>query len=359
MDGKNILISTLNWGLGHASRSIPIIRELMNRNAHSIVLAADGDAFQMLSTEFPQLKIYKLPDINIHYLKGWLLPYGLFLNGLQLNQINKNEHKQITQIIETHNIDTIISDNRYGVWHPTTKNILITHQLTILPPKMFGFTSPILKYIIKRKIKPFTEIWVPDYIEFPGIAGILSHQSLQHSKMKYIGPLSRYYIKEKPSNEEVPSIVTIISGPMPFRQNLYDCLIEIFKNSNIQTTLFCTSDIVLTTEIPLIKVVVNASFNEINKALNQASMVICSGGYTTLMDLLAVQKKALIIPTPHQTEQEYIAKLHNQNPQFEFLKFDKIVELPEKLSLLEKRIFGNDINQNKPFLVENLDSIFR
>lgn len=359
MDGKNILISTLNWGLGHASRSIPIIRELVNRNTHSIVLAADGDAYQLLSSEFPQLKIYKLPDINIRYLKGWLLPYGLFFKGFQLNQINRNEHKQIAQIIETHNIDIIISDNRYGVWHPSTKNILITHQLTLIPPKLFGFSSAILKYIIKQKIKPFNEIWVPDYTEFPGIAGILSHQSLQHSNMKYIGPLSRYYIKENPSLVEAPSIVTIISGPMPFRQNLYNRLVEIFNTYSIQTTLFCTSDLDLTIEIPQINVKVNARFTEINQALNEASLVICSGGYTTIMDLLALQKKALIIPTPHQTEQKYLAKLHTQNPQFEFLQFDEILELPEKLSLLEKRVFVTENCPTKAQFTANIDSIFR
>jgi uncharacterized protein (TIGR00661 family) len=353
---KNILISTLNWGLGHATRSIPIIRELIACPNYTIFLAADGEAYNLLSKEFPSLQIFLLSDIKIEYLKGKLLPLGLLLKGISLNRVNKIEHKNVNDLVEKYKIDLIISDNRYGVWNKRTKNILISHQLSIIPPKIFSFTKPFFDKIIRKKIAHFDEVWIPDYAEFPGLAGKLSHVDNQHYNCTFIGHKSRYSIDNQ--NTE-GGIVCIVSGPMPFREQLLELIIEKCTEFNLNITIYSSLDIAVNNQNPLINIRLNATFEEINCALNSAEIIICSGGYTTIMDLMVLRKKAIIIPTPGQSEQEYLALLHCSNPQFLFTDYSKLHLLPKYIQELRNRKLELPIQQKAQSILSKVHAILQ
>lgn len=336
MEQKTILFGVLNWGLGHASRSIPIIHNLISNPAIKVILAADGDAYNMLSLEFPTLQIVRVEDIHVRYKSGKWLPFGLLITGIKLLNINRKEHKQATELVEKYDVDHIISDNRYGFWDQSIKNIIITHQLTLLPPKRFEFMEFLFRRIIKHRLAPFDEVWVPDLIQEPGIAGMLSHQPKAHPKIRYIGLWSRYC---KASVQPLIPLVAIVSGPMPFRKQLAEKLIQIAEKNSTPLTLY-TNNLQLNNPCKFVEVRQNASFQELNSALNRAEMVIASAGYTTIMDLIRLDKKAILIPTPGQTEQAYLAKINRNKMSIDFLQFHELDQLFDRIAQLKRETRG-------------------
>lgn len=312
MEKKTVLFAPLNWGLGHVTRSIPIIYSYLNNPDYRVVLAADGEAYKFLKMEFPNLEIFKIKDVQVSYLKGICLPFGILITGLKMIRVNANEHKAIQILIETEKVNLVISDNRYGVWSQNVKSVLITHQLNILPPKSFSFIKPFLKRFIKRKLEKFNEIWVPDMEEYPGLAGKLSHQQEMHPNIKYIGPQSRYFKVETTTKRLV---VAIVSGPKPFRNILAQRLIELAGQAKTSMEMYC-NDVEISSTSSMVKIIQNAPFSELNQVLNSAELVIASGGYSTLMDMVVLGKKAILIPTPHQSEQNHLAKINHANIRF-------------------------------------------
>lgn len=340
---KTILFGVLNWGLGHASRSIPVIRNLLSNSNVTVILAADGAAYNLLSKEFPFLPIERVEDVKIRYKKGVWLPFGLLATGIKLHLINRKEHRQVAALVDKYAIDVVISDNRYGFWNINTSNFIITHQLSVLPPNGFGFTAALFRKIIKHKLAPFTEVWVPDQKEEPGFAGILSHQPKAHPQIRYIGLLSRYFQNAECNTTPMP-LVAIVSGPMPFRKQLAEALIQLAEHRKTPLILF-TNNLQLKSSSKYMEVRQNTSFKELNQSLNQAEIVIASGGYTTIMDLWLLQKKAILIPTPGQTEQAYLAKTNQNRWPFVFLSFSQLPQLFEQIEQI-KRDLGNENSPN-------------
>ena len=129
MSGK-ILVAPLNWGLGHAARCIPIINELLKENFKP-VLASDGPALELLRREFPELETLELPSYNIKYSKKlWL---GLLLRVPHIIKTIIKEKKFIAGYLKHHQLEGIISDNRFGLRHPSVPSVYIS-QLD--PPKI-------------------------------------------------------------------------------------------------------------------------------------------------------------------------------------------------------------------------------
>ncbi len=316
MERKTVLFAPLNWGLGHTTRSIPIIYSYLNDSNYRVILVADGEAYDFLKMEFPNVEIFRIKDVHVSYLKGMWLPFGILFTGCKMMQVNAKEHKILQELVKTEKVDLIISDNRYGIWHKHVKSVLITHQLVVLPPKIFAFVKPILKWFLRQKLSNFSEIWVPDIEEFPGLAGKLSHAKKMHPNIKYIGPQSRYskieVIAKRP-------LVAVISGPLPFRQQLAERLVDISFRANAPMELYC-NNIEISNPSEKIKIIQNAPFLVLNEALNSAEIVIASGGYSTLMDMMVLEKNAILIPTPHQSEQNYLAKLHHEKIQFVYFE---------------------------------------
>ncbi|HHH50357.1 MAG TPA: glycosyltransferase, partial [Saprospiraceae bacterium] len=212
------MLAVLNWGLGHAARCIPIVKELQLQGAE-IILASDGNAMSLLEIEFPELTCLRLPAYNIKYDSTNMM----FTIAKQIPKIIsaiQKENLAVQKIVAQYKIDIIISDNRYGCYHQKTKNIFITHQINLLIP--FTPFEKIARWINKKRINQFDECWIPDFEGEDNIAGLLSHQhSLENTK--YIGNLSRM---QKLEVEKKYDVIVVLSGPEPQRSFLEKIIID-------------------------------------------------------------------------------------------------------------------------------------
>lgn len=310
LEQKSILITPLNWGIGHASRCIPIINALLKNN-FTPILASDGSALQFLKKEFPDLTYYELPSYNIQYAKN-----GLFLKLKLLFQIPKilktikEEQRVVQQIIEKENIKGLISDNRFGVRSANIPSVYITHQVQVLSGITTYFTSKFHQNIINK----FDECWIPDSAVHPKLAGKLAVAKKLTVKVRYLGVLSRFYFEEKSLSPIKNDLLILLSGPEPQRSLLEDKLIDAFKNST-KKIVFVRGIITEKEKKVNTKSITFKNYllqDELKKTIRESKIVIARAGYSTIMDLAVLQKKVFFIPTPGQSEQEYLAK-HLQN----------------------------------------------
>jgi uncharacterized protein (TIGR00661 family) len=300
---KRILIAPLNWGLGHATRCIPIINALIAYN-FEVIIASDGNALKLLKKEFPNLITLELPSYDIKYSKKELYFKLKFLKHLpRLFKIIKLEQKSIKNIIEDYKIDGIISDNRFGVYSQKIPSVYITHQLHVLSGSTTWLTSKIHQHIIKK----FNECWIPDTENKDNLSGKLGHLKQLSIPVKYLGILSRF---NTINTEKIYDVLVLLSGPEPQRTVLEDLLFKQIKN--FKGTVLFVKGTVEGNQTKLknghITLVNFMQSDELETAINQSDLIISRSGYTTILDLAKLGKKAFFIPTPGQSEQEYLAK---------------------------------------------------
>lgn len=304
---KNILVAPLNWGLGHATRCIPIINELIKNNYNPII-ATDGVALALLKKEFPDLLALELPSYHIEYAKkGKNFKWKLLQNSPNTINAIVSEKKVVKKWVSEYNLSGIISDNRLGVYSKKVPSVFITHQIRV----MSGKTTWISSKIHQKLIKKYTECWVPDVEGFPNLSGKLGHVKKFNVNLKYIGVLSRL---EKEVVPEIYDLMVIISGPEPQRTLLEEKLISEL-NEFSKPVLFVKGKVEAEQKVEKIDNIVFYNFmtsDELQKAFNCSNKVLCRSGYTTVMDLAKLEKKAFFIPTPGQFEQEYLAKLYHE-----------------------------------------------
>lgn len=297
------MIAPLNWGLGHATRCIPIINALL-KEGHRVVIASDGQALEILKKEFSELHTVPLPSYNITYSENAKdFKLKLFLQTGHIKKAIKAENKALQNYIKTLRIDAIISDSRFGMYSDQIPSIIISHQLTVLS----GKTTALSSFLHGRYLKKFDECWVPDYNNLENLSGILGRSKKINHSIKYIGPLSRM---KKESLPQKYSITAILTGPEPQRSLLEKILIEELKKYNGKVLLVqgIVDDEVERRQIGNIEIVNFLTTQELERCINQSGFIISRSGYTTIMDLAALQKKAFFIPTPGQPEQEYLAQ---------------------------------------------------
>ncbi|MDI9364183.1 MAG: glycosyltransferase [Flavobacterium sp.] len=221
----------------------------------------------------------------------------------------KNEHAWLNSIIDEHKIDIVISDNRYGLYSAKANCIFITHQLQIKAP--LGIVEKLLQKVNYQYIKHYNACWVPDFENDNNIAGALSHpKHLPQVPVHYIGPLSRFDVTINQKNKYAFCI--ILSGPEPQRTVLENIILQQIKKQNITSKIVLVRGLPNALETPVVPenvtVFNHLSGNNLGNVFAQSQYLICRSGYTTVMELLALQKKAILIPTPGQTEQAYLAK---------------------------------------------------
>ena len=302
MNRGSVLVAPLNWGLGHATRCIPIINEL-EASGFRPVIASDGIALELLKKEYPNLKHYHLPELNIKYAKqGVWFKFKIFTQLSQLTQCIRKEQKVLKEIIERENLVGIISDNRLGLFHPKIPCVIISHQLNVLSGNTTWLTSKMHLQFIKK----YTECWVPDLEGTPNLSGKLGHTKTKGLKIKYIGILSRFK-KRKVVIEN--DILIVLSGPEPQRSLLEERLIDKLKEVPKKIILVRgkVEDVQTTSKIGNITVHNFKKAKALEDLILKSEAIIARSGYTTLMDLAKLDKKGLFIPTPGQTEQEYLA----------------------------------------------------
>ena len=333
---KNILVAPLNWGLGHATRCVPIIRLLQQEGAN-VIIGGDGMALNYLQKEFPELKSVFIPDLKVKYPKsgGYMLYFALRLPQLYTHV--KKENAYLKKLARDLMLDGIISDNRYGLFHRRIPCVIITHQLYIKTPAF----KRTVRSIVKKMISRFTATWVPDIKGNDNLSGKLSHSEKQNSAIKFVGTLSRFSQNENTSDLK-NKIIAVLSGPEPHRTQLENTLTQQLLASNYSAHLVkgLVQKSIITESISKNLQVTNyLQSKALQQEIEQAEIVIARAGYSTIMDLVTLGKKAILIPTPGQTEQEYLAHHLKSNSQFVFCKEGELD--------IEKAIFELDKKRPK------------
>ncbi len=311
---KTILVAPLDWGLGHAARCIPLIRALLLENVE-VLIAASGATKFLLQQEFPSLRYIPLEGYNIYYGRSAM---GLFTK--MMLQVPKilfriyQEHQWLKKAIAEYSINAIISDNRFGLYHPSLPCVYITHQLTIKTGH--HFSEKILQRFHYWFIKKYSECWIPDNSGAINAGGQLSHPAAMPPNAFYIGCISR--LEKKKHVQKIYDLLIILSGPEPQRTIFEEMLMEQLKkySGSVMFIRGLPGSEKIDSKFQSPKNVLyknHCTAPEINMAMAQSTMLVCRSGYTTVMDLIKLGQKAILIPTPGQTEQEYLAAyLHQQ-----------------------------------------------
>lgn len=330
-----VLIAPLNWGLGHATRCIPIIVSHIEKG-HKVYIASSGRSMAFLCSKFPDLEKIELPDYEINYHRNLPVWLSVSLQGMKiLSKINK-EYTLIEKIQKKERFDLIISDNRYGVYSKQTKSVFICHQLNPISP--FGIGQITIEYLHRNLCKHFKEIWVPDFEKKEiKLSGKLSELKLKwQQEIKFISPLSQLTIQ---NNSIITGhILVLLSGLEPNRTMVEDVLISILSPTRFSVVFVGGSPIEKNINSNTYHSFLNKK--ELELEINKASIIICRSGYSTIMDLhKESEKKIIFIPTPGQTEQEYLANYLSNK--FDFMFKVKEKHLEKKLLQLIENISHN------------------
>ncbi|HLT93557.1 MAG TPA: glycosyltransferase [Membranihabitans sp.] len=302
---KKVLICPLNWGLGHATRCIPIAREFQQQG-YEVDFASDGGPLEFLRMEFPMARFHQLPGYGVTYPTTNFI-FNIGRRMIRLLQVVRDEHRIIQKIASDEAYDIVVSDNRYGCYSTISYNIFITHQVNIMTPG--NVLDPAVNAINHRFIRKYDVCWIPDFEVPPGLSGDLGHDHpLTHAV--YIGPVSRLV----PSDTSIKyKLTAVLSGPEPQRSKLENEIRDQFAGLPYPTAL--VGGVVLSHEKKLSTGDMDyfpfLTSQELNKVMAQSEIIVCRGGYTTIMDLLALGKKAICIPTPGQPEQEYLTQIYD------------------------------------------------
>ena len=341
----NILIAPLNWGIGHASRCVPLI-ECFLRNNFNVIIASDGRSSEFLKKEFPHLRHIELNSYNIQYTKdGKNLVFKIIIQIPKILYAVYKEHQLTKKIIKNNAIDIIISDNRYGVFNKNVYSVLITHQLCIKMPTKLQLFENFGHYLLRKKFNKFDELWIPDFESEINLSGALSHKYIAHINQHFIGPLSRFnkYEKSIDTEEKENDILVLLSGPEPQRSIFEEIIINELKNSTYKTIILrgATEKNESYKINNNITVYSHLSSFEIASLINNSKITISRTGYTSIMDLYVLKAQAILIPTPGQTEQNYLAELIKRNRLFHVVSQDdlKINVISKFLNTKLKRDF--------------------
>jgi len=305
-----ILIAPLNWGLGHATRCVQLVRQYLSEG-HEVVLGGDGESLAWLHRYFPDLRTIELASLELHYSRYNSQVLAMLRALPQLLRFTLEDEARLNRLLTYEPFDLVISDNRFGLHHASIRCVYITHQLWIRLPKCWRWLEPLFAALHKRMYERFDEVWVLDYENANvNLSGMLGHPKKVSEKVRYIGPLSRF--TDSPIHRFTTyKTLALLSGLEPQRTILEKQLIEQFVEE-------CEPVLIVQGKVkePFIRIthknveiVPYLNDEELVAAMMGAEKIICRSGYSTIMDLdrLGILHKAEFSPTPGQTEQEYLA----------------------------------------------------
>lgn len=304
MKGKRVLVAPLDWGLGHATRCIPIIRLLLELRCE-VLLAGARDSLALLKNEFPDLKWVELPAYHPEYPRAGSMMLKLLTQAGRFAQVVRKEQKVIREIVAENKVEIILSDNRYGCYVPTVTSVFISHQLTLKATTGWAWLAFIANLVTGHYAKKFSTRWVPD---FPGslLTGELS--TTRERNVNFIGPLSRFTYQPVPQEIHY-EVLALISGPEPqrsiFEKIVTDQIIQVGVKALVVRGVIGNHRKVLSDKVEVVDHLRSA---ELELVINQSGVIVARPGYSTVMDLACLKKKAIFVPTPGQTEQLYLAE---------------------------------------------------
>ncbi len=343
MNTHRILVAPLDWGLGHATRCVPLIRKF-HEQGHEVILTAQGRSEYFLKREFPQLEFVSSPGYRIRYSTLFPMWLMMMLQGPGILLNTYHEHLWLKRFVKLRNIDEVISDNRYGLWSNNIRCVFITHQVMIKCPRMLKFLETPLHWLVSGFMKKYSECWIPDTAGEDNLSGDLSHQYALPENAKYIGWLSRFdHAVNQAGNQSTAgmkqstySLCIILSGPEPLRTKLENKIRRVRPSMTQKVLLVLGKPEALQTEdaIDNLHIVAHLSEHELEQAILQSDTVMCRAGYSSIMDMKVLRKKAILIPTPGQTEQEYLASHLDNSGSFKTIKEEDFTE--ELLKLVQE-----------------------
>jgi UDP-N-acetylglucosamine transferase subunit ALG13 len=361
-----VLVCPLDWGIGHATRCVPVIKGLLN-HGHKVIIAADGRPFEFLKGYFPDLEKVRFPGANVFYPKNNNMALTMALRSPALLAGIYKEHRRLKKIIRDHHVDVVISDNRFGLWSEKTYSVYMTHQVMIKAPGKLKWLEPALKRIHGWFISKYNECWIPDMPGRENLSGELAHTPPLPGNSYFTGILSRFSNDGSIPAKESQGIAVLVmlSGPEPQRTLLEEIIVK-------QITEHKLKDIVIlrglageaenSFSIPGARIFNHMPDKGIRELINRAEVIICRPGYSTLCDLAVLERNAVLVPTPGQTEQEYLASYLSESGSFASIRQEEFsllaaIQAGKKLpavfifenngSLLEERISGLFVRSGK------------
>ncbi len=307
----------MDWGLGHATRCIPIIREI-SEQGHEPVLAADGRAYDLLNKEFPNHQLIRLQGYRPEYHYDSMV-FSMFLQSPRFLATIRKEQEILKTLIRKEHLNGVISDNRYGLSSTEIPAVFMTHQLFIRMPPGMQWMENLVNRLNHFFIKKYQSCWVPDVAGSENLSGELSHGKKISFPVEYIGMLSR--LNENNAQKKY-DLLALLSGPEPQRTFFENSIIRQAKELPLKTLIVQgkteremdqeKQQLEKIHEYPSLSenvcIVSHLTSENLNQAIAESELVVCRSGYSSLMDLAAMRKKSILIPTPGQTEQEYLAK---------------------------------------------------
>jgi UDP-N-acetylglucosamine:LPS N-acetylglucosamine transferase len=280
-----------------------------------VILGVTKTTSIIFDEEFPQLQKVEVIPYNIKYSKALPVAVKLLLDAPRIFTVIKQERKQLEQIINEYKINVVISDNRFGLSSKNVESIYITHQLNV----QAGIFSIIANKIHHYYIKQFNAVWVPDFEnKSTSLSGKLAH----HHSLKnvtYTGPLSR--LSKNVSSDKQFEYLCLLSGPEPLRSELERTLIDKANQSDKSICIVRGTNKELRSFINKnVNTINTPSADELSSLIINSKTIVCRSGYSSLMDLHHLNKQnCILIPTPGQEEQEYLAKFWSTKPGFKII----------------------------------------
>jgi spore coat polysaccharide biosynthesis predicted glycosyltransferase SpsG len=336
----NILICPLEWGLGHAARMIPLAA-ILKEMGHNIIIASGDEHSALFRNDLPGLSYIKFPGFKPSYSRFLPQYISLLFKIPSLLFHIVREHRQLDKIISHNRIDIVISDNRFGLWNNKIRTVYVTHMPRIPFPSLFRFLEPVGIVIHRAIIRKYSYCWIPDLPGEENLSGRLSHSLNHPPNTRFIGLLSRFTLTSG-NDEYVYSGKTyntvILSGPEPQRGILKQKLIPILEKITDDTFILEGKPLgeKQITDKGNIHLLSHLPAAEMSKLIRGSRSIITRSGYTTIMELISLQSGALIIPTPGQTEQEYLAGYLSLKGWFKTVSqknLDEKVNLPDNRAI--------------------------
>lgn len=350
----NILICPLEWGLGHAARSIPIAATLKKMN-HNVMIAAGEEHLSLFQEELPGLTLIPFPGFKPGYSR-YLPQYLILLLQIPILVYHiLNEHSRLKGIIDRYSVDIVISDNRFGLWNNKVRTAYITHMPHIPFPAPFRFLEPIGVLFHRYIIRKYSVCFIPDLPGEVNLTGRLTHNDTLPENVRFIGILSRFTGNRKASSndhEKLNHFTVILSGPEPQKTLFKEKVLCILENvgrpvyflegkPGMGNRTVRSGNFTFISHLPA---------QEMGSLIEASEKIITRAGYSTIMELVSLNKSALLVPTPGQTEQEYLASSLSSKRWFSFCKQADLTK--QQIQYPVNEDFPAEINDLSPLLLQ-------
>ena len=302
------LICVLDWGLGHASRSLALAARL-EAAGQRVSWASSGPAAELLRRELPGRTVHELPPYVVRYPTGNMVWNVATQLPRWLSTI-RAEHRTLARLADRLRPDRIISDSRFGCYHPEVTSVFLTHQLHPIT----GF--PPAEWLYRRYLTAhYREFWVPDEPAPDRTRGLLSGQlsaTAGYPEVTFLGPLSKLGSCGRAQSDERFDVLLLLSGPEPARTKFEAGQIARFAATNQRVAL--VRGLPAHTAAPAIpdhwSLWNYAGSGQLRNLILSSDRIVCRPGYSTLMDLHQLgrlDRSVELHPTPGQTEQLYLS----------------------------------------------------